>query len=352
MNWWIVKQLRAMVIQDLRDYVTDGYFEGEVEKFKLNEVFENRNHFSRELRWGYLAGTLGRTLFFDSTAIMTARQVSASEVLMNLGLLAAAEAAHGLTIQLSQKADTLGISDGNAGAVGEQLVHEVIPTLSYNVEGALERYLRYLTPHEANPFLPLLTSASLDSTVKGFNTVQHLSPSTITIDTLYLSKDNIPKIFLRGSGVPDSNNIEYYSCFISYSHNDEAFAKRLSDDLKAHGVDCWIDSHDLKIGDKMRPTIYESIRKRDKLLLILSESSLQSNWVEHEVEHALELEMTANKNVLFPVRLDDCVMNSTTGWAVNVRQRHIRDFSQWQNHDAYILSFKCLLKDLKVKSQA
>ncbi|ASQ90112.1 hypothetical protein CHL67_03485 [Prosthecochloris sp. GSB1] len=195
------------------------------------------------------------------------------------------------------------------------------------------------------------------SEVIGINTVQHDGPSTIGIDTLYKSKGNIPEVFLRGCGVPDqmieyarsltASPIEYYSCFISYSHKDNEFAQRLHNDLQAKGVRCWFAPHDLKIGDKIRPTIDESIRIHDKLLLILSEHSVRSDWVEHEVEHALDLEMEKKRNVLFPVRVDEAVMDSKTGWAGNVRrQRHVGDFTQWKNHDAYSKAFERLLRDL------
>ncbi len=158
MDWWIVKQLRAMLLEDLREFIPDGYFDGEVEQFKLNDGIENSKHFSSELAWGYLAGTLGKKLFFDTTTCMSARQVSACEVLMNLGMLAGAEAAHGATEQLSKKAKKLGISDRNAGNVAEQLQNDAIPTLSDNVEGALEQYVKYLQPNEAKPFLSLLSA--------------------------------------------------------------------------------------------------------------------------------------------------------------------------------------------------
>lgn len=158
MDWWIVKQLRAMILMDLRDFVPQGYFESEVEKFKLHDGIKNSDYFSHEVRWGYLAGRLGQKLFFKSTDIMSARQVSASEMLMNLGMLASAEAAQGATTQLSIDAEAAGVSDGNAGAVAEQLRDQHIPTFTNNVRGALKQYLRYLTPLEKEPFLPLLDS--------------------------------------------------------------------------------------------------------------------------------------------------------------------------------------------------
>jgi uncharacterized protein YjbI with pentapeptide repeats len=198
---------------------------------------------------------------------------------------------------------------------------------------------------------------NLSSTI-GLETIRHSGPSTIGIDTFYLSNGNIPEVFLRGCGVPDNfieyvrsltaKPIEYYSCFISYSHKNEEFAQRLHTDLQANNVRCWFAPHDLPIGAKTRPAIDDAIRIHDKLLLILSENSVQSNWVEHEVEHALDLETERGKLVLFPVRLDDAVMDSKTGWASNVkRQRNIGDFTRWKDHDAYQQAFSRLLRDLK-----
>lgn len=89
------------------------------------------------------------------------------------------------------------------------------------------------------------------SRVKGLETVIHLAPSTVGIDTIYKSRGNIPEIFLRGCGVPESfivqmhalvastEAIQFYSCFISYSSKDQDFADRLYADLQSRGVRCW-----------------------------------------------------------------------------------------------------------------
>ena len=70
--------------------------------------------------------------------------------------------------------------------------------------------------------------------------------------------------------------LEFYSCFISYSSADQAFAERLTAGLRAKGVRCWFAPEDLKIGDRFRTRIDESIRVHDKLLLVLSRHSIQS----------------------------------------------------------------------------
>jgi uncharacterized protein YjbI with pentapeptide repeats len=196
------------------------------------------------------------------------------------------------------------------------------------------------------------------SSAKGLETVVHKGPTTIGIDTIYLSKGKIPKLFLRGAGIPDefinymhslkTNPIEFYSCFISYSSKNQDFAERLYADLQNNGVRCWFAPEDLKIGDKTRDTIDESIHSHDKLLLVFSEYSVGSNWVEHEVEAALEREQIENRLILFPIRLDDTVMETKKAWAANIRRiRNIGDFRNWKNHDDYQKGFARVLRDLK-----
>jgi hypothetical protein len=147
---------------------------------------------------------------------------------------------------------------------------------------------------------------------------------------------------------PAANPIEFYSCFISYSSKDDDFARRLHADLQQANVRCWFAPEDLKIGDKFRTRIDESIRLYDKLMVVLTEHSIASAWVEDEVEAALEKERKSGKLVLFPIRLDDAVMETDQAWAASLRRtRHIGDFRNWKDHDAFKKAFGRLLRDLR-----
>ena len=54
--------------------------------------------------------------------------------------------------------------------------------------------------------------------------------------------------------------------------------------------------------------------------------------------------------MLFPIRLDDAVIETDEAWAAHIRRtRHIGDFSQWQDPDAYQRALKRLLRDLKIE---
>ena len=199
------------------------------------------------------------------------------------------------------------------------------------------------------------------SLTKGLESVVHDGPSSIGIDTLYDSGGSIPEVFLRGCGVPDTfiafarslvvTAIDFYSCFISYSSKNQPFAEHLYSDLQSKGVRCWFAPEDLKIGEKIRGRIDESIRVHDKLLLVLSKYSVESEWVEKEVETAMEQERKQKRTVLFPVMLDNSVMKIESGWPADIRRsRNIGDFRKWKDHDAYQKAFNRLLRDLKAEA--
>jgi uncharacterized protein YjbI with pentapeptide repeats len=198
------------------------------------------------------------------------------------------------------------------------------------------------------------------SSAYGLEITSHFGPSSIDIDTIYRSKGKIPESFLRDVGVPEnlitylpsllSDPIQFYSCFISYSSKNQILADRIYADLQYRGVRCWLASEDLKIGDKIRTGIDESIRFHDKLLLILSKQSVASDWVEQEVETALDCERREKRTVLFPIRLDDTVMKIDTGWPALIKNtRNIGDFRKWRDPEAYQKAFNRLLRDLKAE---
>lgn len=199
------------------------------------------------------------------------------------------------------------------------------------------------------------------SEVKGLETVKHNGPSTIGIDTIYKSKGNIPHKFLLGAGVPQDDigyllslagkAIDFYSCFISHSSKDKDFVERIHADLQAKGVRCWYAPEDLKIGEPFLLGIDRGIRLHDKLLLVLSEQSVASGWVQHEVLAAMAKEQGKPPWVLFPIRLDNAVMETSVPWANMIRDsRHIGDFTHWKDHDSYQQAFDRLMRDLQAES--
>jgi len=205
------------------------------------------------------------------------------------------------------------------------------------------------------------------SCAKDLDAVRNFGPSPIGIDTLYASNGKIPESFLRDAGVPEDvielarslrcgPPIQWHSCFISYSTKDEDFARRLHSRMREANMRAWFAPEDLQGGKKLHEQLFEAIQYHDRLLLVLSQASIQSEWVMTEIRKAREVERRERRRKLFPVRLVD--FNALRDWtcfdadsgkdlAVELREYFIPDFSAWKSHDSFEKAFSRLQADLK-----
>jgi hypothetical protein len=140
----------------------------------------------------------------------------------------------------------------------------------------------------------------------------------------------------------------YPRCFISYCGRDSEFVQKLAADMKAEGIRCWLAPEEMKIGDKTWDSIYHYIRMRDKVLLVISRNSMAADWVEDEVNAALEEENKRKTPILFPVCTDLAITSTDQDWAEYIsKTRHLNDFSNWKDAVVYRQSFNQLVQDLK-----
>ena len=221
--------------------------------------------------------------------------------------------------------------------------------------------------------------------VQGLETCRHFGPSILDHRTLAKSGP-LPLAFLRGCGLsnweieatrlyqptladPELTNvlyrihhlrsampIQYYLCFISYSSVDEAFCRRLHDRMQEAGLRTWFAPEDMRWGQKLHEQLDRAIQLFDKLLLVLTETSMHSPWVEFELRTALAREQREKRRVLFPLRLVDFAaiqawqcFDADTGkdLAREIRAYYIPgDFSHWQDPAAFEAAFDRLLRDL------
>lgn len=202
----------------------------------------------------------------------------------------------------------------------------------------------------------------------GLESIIHRGPSSVGIETIFISEGKITEVFMKGCGVPDSftsyipsfvgssQSIQFYSCFISYSTKDTEFAERLHSRMLQSKLRVWYAPEDMKGGEKMNEQIDLAIHLNDRLLIVLSENSMQSNWVLNEIRRARKVEKKENRRKLFPIRLVE--YDKLEKWEFlkpdadvetieEIRSYYIPDFSNWKNHDSFEMAFNRLYNDLK-----
>lgn len=230
----------------------------------------------------------------------------------------------------------------------------------------------------------VIGGSSLEKT-KGLESGQHIGPSTIGQNTLELSKGKIPEEFLRGCGFQDwevesarlhdpelsqeqivditykitelraQAPLQIGSIFISYNETDSAFVDALEMRLDKAGIRTWRDNRDLVVGP-IEKQIERAIQLNRIVLLVLSEHSIKSDWVEWEVRKAAErrkeLQETKRKQVhnLCPVALDGAWKDShwPDRMMKDLMEYLVLDYSQWQDKDFFEGQYKKLEKGLGI----
>ena len=93
--------------------------------------------------------------------------------------------------------------------------------------------------------------------------------------------------------------------FISYSHADKEFARRLAADLRRAGCRVWIDEGELNVGDRLMPKIRAALDEMKFVVAVLSGTSVKSEWVKVELDLAMNRELKQKAVVVLPVVVDD-----------------------------------------------
>ena len=228
------------------------------------------------------------------------------------------------------------------------------------------------------------------SRVAGLESVIHEGPSSIGVDTLTLTLRGSggrfteeQLVFFENAGVPatlleylpsilESNPVQFYACFISYSTRDEGFAEPLNRDLNQAGIKTWKWDRDAVRGRDLGQSIDLAIRNHDKTILVCSVNSLTSPQVEREIQQALDKEVqiktanaerrkealakgepppTVDADVLIPIRLDNTIFSWDSHLKSEVTKRMVADFTDAPpGTDKYNRELQALIKALNPTS--
>ena len=121
------------------------------------------------------------------------------------------------------------------------------------------------------------------------------------------------------------------------------------------GLRVWFAPEDVRGGLKLHEQIDEAIYGLDKMLIVLSEYSIQSEWVIREIRRAVKREKMERRRILYPIglasypdlaqqldRMEDPAL------AENLRGYWIPDFSEWEQEPKFSALFADLLRDLNL----
>ena len=229
----------------------------------------------------------------------------------------------------------------------------------------------------------ILTRASVGATVfadldlrkaTGLETLRHDLPSTVGLDTLRRSFGKIPETFLRGCGLapweilaasyfdpalsPEAMealqnqllaarlhmSLPRKRILISHAAADTPFVEELRRRLLERGIYAWVAAHEAK-GEVRERQSKLPIHHDVTLLLVLSKSSVQSEWVEHELRLARKIENSLSEKVLCPVSLDDTW--KSLAWQSRITEKAaeapVLSFAEWTDKAAMEAAFDQLL---------
>ena len=204
------------------------------------------------------------------------------------------------------------------------------------------------------------------SGARGLDTLRIDAPCSVGIDTVFRSRGLIPRGFLEKCGIPRAaiesmlallpTCLDYESVFISHSSNDRDFCSHLLSRLRELDVRAWYSPSDMRGGRRTLDQVMAAISSHDRCVLVLSESSMNSEWVKSELRAAARRENEAGRSVLFPIRLTS--MDRIRSWtcfdadsgrdlAALVRSYHILDFSGWHDPSEFNASVCSLVDALR-----
>src|SRR5262249_35931055 len=210
------------------------------------------------------------------------------------------------------------------------------------------------------------------SLAQGLEDTIHQEPSQVTISTLARSRGALSRAFFLKCGVsegvlrsvlipnPSSAPDQYDSCFICHSSHDVAFAERLVERLTNAGISVWYDNRQVQGGRPLTEQFSDAIRASDRLLLVVSEHSLASEWVTYEVSEAMRRATELSdreelrRSLLFPIRLlsmerlGSILESSPTDSILRVLKAfHLLDFTRWQEPESFDRACDRLIRDLR-----
>jgi hypothetical protein len=98
--------------------------------------------------------------------------------------------------------------------------------------------------------------------------------------------------------------------FISASNQDRSAVNRIIARLRADGHEIWADFIKLRAGDNLEQKIRQGLEEADALIVVISENSFRSKWVQYEFTAIALREISKREARIIPVRIDQSAVPS------------------------------------------
>ena len=93
-----------------------------------------------------------------------------------------------------------------------------------------------------------------------------------------------------------------FDIFLSYKAEELAWVKQLKRDLECRGVKVWLDTEQIRPGDRFAEALETGLEQSKAMGLVITPESMNSSWVRNEYYRALSL-VNQGKLRLLPILL-------------------------------------------------
>ncbi|HKY38380.1 MAG TPA: toll/interleukin-1 receptor domain-containing protein [Polyangiaceae bacterium] len=114
------------------------------------------------------------------------------------------------------------------------------------------------------------------------------------------------QVRLGARQAPTAPSSEPIRVFMSYTHRDRVAANALALELLRAKADIFLDHWEMSPNDEILPRIERELRDSGAAVVLLSEASSASTWVQRELEIALRKQESDGNFLLLPVLLEPC----------------------------------------------
>ena len=108
-----------------------------------------------------------------------------------------------------------------------------------------------------------------------------------------------------------------HDVFISYSSKNSAAAQAICHELEDNNIKCWMAPRDIPVGAKYASVITQAIKECKAVVLVFSEYSAISPWVESEINIAF-----SNRRPIVPYKIDATPLENYDEFYLMLNNRH------------------------------